>query len=187
MKSGAMEWRAMEGGAMPLDLPVGSGPFDPSRRGLGGLPRGVPLPLATVLGSSTCALASSHVAAGFPSPADDYVEARIDLNLALIPRPLSTFFMRVSGDAMAGDGILDGDLLVIDRSLEARPGQVVVATHAGAFIVRRLEGRRGGITGQLVASDGLSAPIALAAGEAELWGVVIHAIHHLAGARPGRH
>lgn len=171
---------------MPADPPVRSGPLDPIRLGMVGLPRGVPLPLATVLGSSTCALASSHVAAGFPSPADDYVEARIDLNLALIPRPLSTFFMRVSGDAMAGDGILDGDLLVIDRSLAARPGLVVVATHGGAFIVRRLEGRRGGTTGHLVASDGLSAPISLAEGEAELWGVVIHAVHHLAGGRPGR-
>ena len=87
---------------MPVGSPGDSGFLDPARRGLAGLPRGVPLPLETVLGSSTCALASSHVAAGFPSPADDYVEARIDLNLALIPRPLATFFMRVSGDAMAG-------------------------------------------------------------------------------------
>ena len=171
----------------PVHSPIHSVPLHLSWRGLAELPRGIPLPLATVLGSSTCALASSHVAAGFPSPADDYVEARIDLNVALIPRPLSTFFMRVSGDAMAGDGILDGDLLVIDRSLEARPGLVVVATHGGAFIVRRLEGRRGSATGRLVASDGLSAPIALAEGEAELWGVVIHAVHHLAGGRPGRH
>lgn len=165
--------------------PPDQAPLHPAPRELAGLPRGVPLPLASVLGSSTCALASTHVAAGFPSPADDYVEARIDLNLALIPRPLSTFFMRVSGDAMAGDGILDGDLLVIDRSLEARPGRVVVATHDGAFIVRRLEERGG--SGRLVASDNLSAPIDLAAGRAELWGVVIHAVHHLAGGRRGLH
>jgi len=181
-----MEVDVMEA-SMSVDSPGHAGLLDPARSGMAALPRGIPLPLATVLGSSTCALASNHVAAGFPSPADDYVEARIDLNLALIPRPLSTFFMRVSGDAMAGDGILDGDLLVIDRSLEARPGLVVVATHGGAFIVRRLEGRRGSATGRLVASDGLSAPIALAEGEAELWGVVIHAVHHLAGGRPGRH
>ena len=132
-------------------------------------------------------LASVAVAAGFPSPADDYVEARIDLNLALVPRPLSTFFMRVSGDAMAGDGILDGDLLVIDRSVAARPGLVVVATHAGSFIVRRLQGQPGGRTGALlVASDGHSPPIPLAGGEADLWGVVIHAVHHLAGTGSGR-
>ena len=151
-------------------------------RSIDALPRGLPLALAPLLASSPCALASTHVAAGFPSPADDYVEARIDLNLELIPRPLSTFFMRVRGDAMAGDGILDGDLLVIDRSVEARPGLVVVATHGGAFIVRRLQGERGGRVGLLVASDGVTPPLALAGGEAELWGVVIHAVHHLAGA-----
>jgi len=138
--------------------------------------------LAPLLASSPCPLASTLVAAGFPSPADDYVEARIDLNLELIPRPLSTFFMRVRGDAMAGDGIIDGDLLVIDRSIEARPGLVVVATHGGTFIVRRLQGQRGGRDGLLVASDGVTPPLTLAGGEAELWGVVIHAVHHLAGA-----
>jgi DNA polymerase V len=129
-------------------------------------------------------LLATTVAAGFPSPADDYVEARIDLNQTLIPRPLSTFFMRVSGDAMAGDGILDGDLLVIDRSVDARPGLVVVATYAGSFVVRRLQGpRRGRGERRLVASDGVSSPIRLADGEAEIWGVVIHAVHHLAALR----
>jgi DNA polymerase V len=89
---------------------------------------------------------------------------------------------------MAGDGILDGDLLVIDRSVEARVGLVVVATHGGAFIVRRLHGQRDGVGGGLlVASDGVSAVIPLTSGEAELWGVVIHAVHHLAGAPSRRH
>jgi DNA polymerase V len=130
------------------------------------------------------------IPAGFPSPADDYAETRIDLNLELIPRPLSTFFMRVRGDAMAGDGILDGDLLVIDRSVRARAGLVVVATHGGSFVVRRLQrgaapGSGGGDTGwQLVASDGCTPPLALAAGDTELWGVVIHAVHHLASLPP---
>ena len=152
----------------------------------GSLPLGIPFRLdGDPLAAFSCPLALDTVPAGFPSPADDYVEARIDLNLELIPRPLSTFFMRVCGDAMAGDGILHGDLLVIDRSLEARSGLVVVATHAGAFIVRRLQ--RCGPPGaspawQLVASDGDTAAIPLAAGDAELWGVVIHAVHHLASA-----
>ena len=138
-----------------------------------------------------CPLAGETVAAGFPSPADDYVEARIDLNLELIPRPLSTFLMRASGDALRGDGILDGDLLVIDRSVMPRPGQVVVATHQGGFILRRL-GRRDGRL-WLEASDGVSPPIPLgperdpaeAPADTELWGVVLHAIHHLGG-EPGR-
>jgi DNA polymerase V len=132
-----------------------------------------------------CPLAVETVAAGFPSPADDYVESRIDLNLELIPRPLSTFFMRVCGDAMAADGILHGDLLVIDRSVEARAGLVVVATHGGGFIVRRLQRcapRGSSGPWQLVASDGCTPPIPLAAADTELWGVVIHAVHHVAGA-----
>jgi DNA polymerase V len=112
----------------------------------------------------------------------------------LIPRPLSTFFMRVSGDAMRGDGIVDGDLLVIDRSVDPRPGMVVVAVHAGAFLLRRLARRGNGLW--LVASDGTSPPLVLVSDEgsggdargssdgggADLWGVVIHAVHHLAGA-----
>ncbi|MFM7086215.1 MAG: LexA family protein [Cyanobium sp.] len=127
-----------------------------------------------------CALAVEGVAAGFPSPADDYIEARIDLNRELIASPLSTFFMRVQGEAMRGDGIHDGDLLVIDRALEARPGHVVVAVHAGRFLVRRLTRRQGRFW--LEASDGCSASLPLAAPLDEpplLWGVVIHAIHHL--------
>jgi len=144
---------------------------------------GVPIP-PDLEGAVEVPLASMAVAAGFPSPADDYVEARIDLNQALIPRPLSTFFMRVSGDAMVADGILDGDLLVIDRSVEARPGSMVVATHGGAFLVRRLQAPlRGRGEALLVASDGLSPPIPLADGEAEIWGVVIHAVHHLVALR----
>jgi DNA polymerase V len=161
-----------------------------------GLDPGVPLPLREAPPSLLCPLAGEAVAAGFPSPADDYVEARIDLNIELIPRPLSTFFMRVCGDALRGDGIVDGDLLVIDRSVTPRPGMVVVATWGGAFILRRLLRRGGSLW--LIASDDATPPLALSAaagdgddggqggreagGEAELWGVAIHAVHHLAAA-----
>jgi DNA polymerase V len=131
-------------------------------------------------------------ASGFPSPADDYVEGRIDLNRELIPSPLSTFFMRVRGHAMRDEGILDGDLLVIDRSLNPQVGSVVVAVFEGRFIVRRLctqPNRPQAL--QLEARDGESRPIALNDGQqegAEVWGVVIHAVHHLrrqAGGRMG--
>ncbi|MEB3168346.1 MAG: translesion error-prone DNA polymerase V autoproteolytic subunit [Synechococcaceae cyanobacterium] len=152
------------------------------------MPAGRPVPLQVDAAPHACVLAGEAVAAGFPSPADDYVEARIDLNRELIPSPLSTFFMRVCGDAMRGDGIVDGDLLVIDRSLEPRPGRVVVAVHAGRFLVRRLVHR--GERLWLQASDGSTAPLLLPAedqegGDPELWGVVIHAVHHLSG-RPVR-
>jgi len=69
-------------------------------------------------------LASDSVAAGFPSPADDYIETGIDLNEALIRHPSSTFFLRVSGDSMRGAGIQHGDLLIVDRSLEFRSGKI---------------------------------------------------------------
>ncbi|MFM7312836.1 MAG: LexA family protein [Cyanobium sp.] len=146
---------------------------------------GQPLPLRLEPEPHVCLLAGGAVAAGFPSPADDYVEARIDLNRELIPSPLSTFFMRVCGDAMRGDGIVDGDLLVIDRSLDPRPGRVVVASHAGRFLVRRLVWRRDRLW--LQASDGSTPPLPLPqelseGADPELWGVVIHAVHHL-GAR----
>ena len=130
-------------------------------------------------------------ASGFPSPAEDYAEDRIDLNRELIASPLSTFFMRVQGHAMRGEGILDGDLLVIDRRLNPRVGCVVVAAFEGRFIVRRLchhPKRPQGL--QLEASDGESLPIPLQDGQqegAEVWGVVIHAVHHLmVPGKPGR-
>ena len=161
----------------------------PSRRfplpvSLRDLPAGLPLPLRPDAEPHLCALAGEAVAAGFPSPAEDYVEARIDLNRELIASPLSTFFMRVSGDAMCGDGIVDGDLLVIDRSLDPRPGRVVVAVHAGRFLVRRLVRR--GARLWLQASDAATTPLPLPDGsqegsDPELWGVVIHAVHHLSG------
>ena len=65
-------------------------------------------------------LAGATVAAGFPSPADDYIEVGLDLNELLIRHPSSTFFLRVSGDSMVGAGIQHGDLLVVDRSLGQR-------------------------------------------------------------------
>lgn len=125
----------------------------------------------------------SRQASGFPSPAMDYEEGRIDLNRELIASPLSTFLMRVRGDAMAGDGICEGDVLVIDRALDPGAGCLVVAVWEGHFIVRRLclgPGRRH--RPRLEASDGVSPPIALDDGQgggAELWGVVRHAVHHL--------
>lgn len=78
------------------------------------------------------------VPAGFPSPADDYVERRLSLDEHLIEHNESTFFMRVAGDSMRGVGISDGDLLVVDRSLPAMHGCVVIAVLDGEFTVKQL-------------------------------------------------
>jgi DNA polymerase V len=76
--------------------------------------------------------------AGFPSPADDYCDGKLDLNKYLIRKPAATFFVRVTGDSMTGAGIHDGDLLVVDRSLEAKSGRVVIAVINGEMTVKRL-------------------------------------------------
>lgn len=82
-----------------------------------------------------------RVACGFPSPAQDYVEDRIDLNKVAIKHPSATYFVKVSGDSMIGMGIGDGDLLVVDRSLNAEHGDIVVASVAGEFTVKELQTR----------------------------------------------
>lgn len=84
------------------------------------------------------ALLRGAVPAGFPSPADDCVERRISLDDHLMLHPESTFFMRVAGDSMRDLGIFDGDLLVVDRSLSASHGCVVIAVLDGEFTVKQL-------------------------------------------------
>ena len=82
--------------------------------------------------------AYSGVAAGFPSPADDFLEDKLDLNEKLIKHPAATFFVRVSGNSMIKAGIYSGDLLIVDRSLEPRSGSIVVAVLDGDFTVKRI-------------------------------------------------
>jgi len=84
------------------------------------------------------ALLRSAVPAGFPSPADDYVEQHLSLDEHLVRHKASTFFMRVAGDSMRGMGIFDGDLLVVDRAVPATHGCVVIAVVDGEFTVKQL-------------------------------------------------
>ena len=83
-------------------------------------------------------LAESTVHAGFPSPAQDYMSGGIDLNKELVRHPEATFYVRVTGDSMTDAGISDGDVLVVDRSLDPRDGAVAICFLDGEFLVRRL-------------------------------------------------
>ena len=87
-------------------------------------------------------IAGSAVA-GFPSPAEQYLEPPLDLNKLLVKRPAATYFVRVQGDSMEGKGIYDGNLLVVDRSLDPRDGDVVIAAVDGEFTVKTLRKKAG--------------------------------------------
>lgn len=121
-------------------------------------------------------LFSSKVQAGFPSPADDYIETHLDLNKHLVKHPAATFFLKAFGDSMTGAGIVSGDLLVVDRSLEATHGKIVIAAINGELTVKRLLKSAGKI--QLLAENNRFKAIEIT-GEEELviWGVVTHVIH----------
>ena len=87
---------------------------------------------------SAKAKVSGSVVAGFPSPAEQYLEPPLDLNELLVRRPAATYFVRVEGDSMVGAGISDGDLLVVDRSLRPADGDVIIASVDGDFTVKTL-------------------------------------------------
>ena len=76
--------------------------------------------------------------AGFPSPADDYMEGKLDLNKHLIKHPTATFFVRAAGESMIKVGIHHGDILIVDRSLEAKHGKIIIAAVDGELTVKRL-------------------------------------------------
>ena len=121
-------------------------------------------------------LLSSRVEAGFPSPADDYVERTLDLNEELITRPAATFFLRASGQSMQGAGIHDGDLLVVDRSITPSPGNVVVAIVDGEFTLKRLQKTRDGLVLAAEHPSYSSIPIGPDA-EVQVWGIVTYVVH----------
>ena len=119
-----------------------------------------------------------QIAAGFPSPADDALEAGLDLHAQLIAHPSSTFLLRVNGESMLAAGIHHDDLLLVDRSLEPRPGRVVVAVLDGAFTLKRLERHRGRLRLQAAHPD--YPPLEIErCGELQIWGVATQVIHPL--------
>ena len=115
------------------------------------------------------------VSAGFPSPADDYIESRIDLNQHLIRHPAATFFVRVSGDSMTGAGIHNGDLLIVDRAAECVSGCIVVARLENEFTLKRV--RKEGNRVFLVPENHLYPTIEITEGsDFEIWGRVVGSV-----------
>jgi DNA polymerase V len=117
-------------------------------------------------------LDTTKVSAGFPSPAADYVDSRLDINEYLVRNPVSTFFFPVEGDSMEGAEIFDGDILVVDRSIKARHGHIVIAFIDGERLVKRLYDRAGKLA--LVAENPKYPPLVVREGnELSVWGVVV--------------
>ena len=123
-------------------------------------------------------LVTENISAGFPSPADDYIELGIDLNKYLIKNPISTFFLRVSGNSMNNAGIYNNDLLIIDRSINPNPGHIVVALLDGEFTLKRLIKKQ---DNYYLKADKENYP-AINLYEyidIQIWGVAIYSIHEL--------
>lgn len=140
------------------------------------LPFGILLTPVTNTGKRWLPLGAGKVVAGFPSPASDHLDQCLDLADYLVPHPETTFFMRVKGDSMIGAGIHHGDLLIVDRSLEAASGRVVIAALNGELTVKRLHRIHGRIT--LRAENPAYPDIAVADGnDLQIWGVVAHVVH----------
>ena len=121
---------------------------------------------------------SNKVAAGFPSPADDYLEDKIDLNQYLVKHPAATFLVRASGESMINAGIFPNDILVVDRSLKAEDGKVVIAVVDNELTVKRY--RKKGKNIVLEPENEAYDPIIISEeSEAFVWGVVTNVIHNL--------
>lgn len=116
-------------------------------------------------------LFDGSVPAGFPSPAEDYVEGRLDLNDYLVEHEAATFYVRIKGESMQGAGILNGDIIAVDRALEAHHGDIVLAVVNGEMTVKELH-RQNGIT-RLLPHNPNFLPIEIREGqELIIWGVV---------------
>ncbi|MEV7606399.1 S24 family peptidase [Paenarthrobacter sp. NPDC089322] len=123
-------------------------------------------------------LAPVAVAAGYPSPAQDYFDGRIDLNEHLIKDVTSTFVVRVTGQSMEGAGISDGDELIVNRALEPKDGSVVVAVLDGELTIKRLRVTSDGVV--LQADNPKYPDIRVPAlSELTIWGVATTCLHHI--------
>lgn len=138
----------------------------------------VPEPLACANPPLHLEVCTWPVPAGFPSPAADHTQKRIDLNEHLIRHPEATFIFRVKGDSMVGAGIYEGDALVVDRAIEPRHGHIVLAVLNQEFTVKRLH-RRGGVVKLMPENPLYPAWVVREGQELTIWGVVTYNLHKL--------
>ena len=118
------------------------------------------------------------VEAGFPSPAEDYLDCKLDLHQHLVRNEAATFFLRAHGESMLGAGIHDGDLLIVDRSMDAGHRKVVIAALDGELTVKRLLHREGRVL--LAPENPHFEPIDITESEfVHIWGVVTYVVHKL--------
>lgn len=116
------------------------------------------------------------VSAGFPSPADDYTELKLDLNKALIQNPTATFYVRVKGMSMQNAGILEGDMLVVDRSVNPSDNCIAICVINSEFTVKRLKKTKAGLS--LLPENPDFKPIKITEDmDFSIWGVVTYVVH----------
>ena len=119
---------------------------------------------------------TTRISAGFPSPADDFIDKTLDLNEFLIAHPSATFFVRVEGTSMIDASIHPGDILIVDKAVNPSPGNIVIAVIDGEFTVKRFQKK--GKRSFLVAENPDFAPIEIMGDmTVEIWGVVTYVIH----------
>jgi DNA polymerase V len=121
-------------------------------------------------------MVSSRVSAGFPSPAEDYIEGYIDLNMTVIRNPLATIYVRVSGDSMCNIGIYPDCLLVVDRSLETHDGDIVIARIFDELCVKRLSIGNDGRVRLLPENENYQPIEVTEIMDFEVWGKVLYSI-----------
>ena len=125
-------------------------------------------------------LAQNPVKAGFPSPAQDYMGDEIDLNKVLIRHREATFYVRVLGDSMTDAGILDGDLAVVDKEIDAQDGDFVIAFVDGDFTIKQFRKDKSGFFGWLVPWNKHYPRIRVdSSNDFIVWGVVTYVIHQM--------
>jgi DNA polymerase V len=123
-------------------------------------------------------LYGSSVSAGFPSPAEDYIEAMLDLNEYLIPHPAATFMVKAIGNSMLNAGIFSGDILIVDRSIRPVHGKIVIAALDGELTVKRLY-HRGSIIKLQPDNPEFNDIVITELMDSVIWGVVTNVIHHV--------